>query len=327
MKVDKFIIAIILAVLTAYFFPYLADPQSAIPLDVVSSIGVSLIFFFYGLKLDPEQLKAGLQNWRLHLLVQLTTFVIFPLIVLPFYFTAFDDHHRLIWLSFFFLAVMPSTVSSSVVMVAMAKGNVPAAIFNASISGIIGIVAAPLWLGLFISSNNGDASGLTDIYLRLSLEIIAPLIVGLILHRFWGGFAQRHSEWLSMFDRAVILLIIYKSFATSFTDKIFSNVSAADLAMIVAGVIILFYAVYFLTGYLSQLLGFSREDRITAQFCGTKKSLVHGTVFLKVIFGTAPSAGFIIIPLMVFHTVQIFIISVIAGRLGREADRDQDLSR
>lgn len=319
MKLDKFIIAIILAVIAAYLFPHPADAQSAFPLEAISSIGISLIFFFYGLKLDPEKLKTGLRNWRLHLLVQLTTFLIFPLIVLPFYFAAADEQGKLLWLSFFFLAVMPSTVSSSVVMVAMAKGNVPAAIFNASISGIIGIIAAPLWLGLFIKSSDGDSTGLTGIYLKLSLEIILPLIIGLILHRYWGKFARRNEKWLTLFDKSVILLIIYKSFARSFQDNIFSGVSISDLAIILAGVVLLFYLVFYLTGYLSDILGFSREDRITAQFCGTKKSLVHGTVFLKVIFGTSPAAGFIIIPLMVFHALQIFIISFIAAKHGHSS--------
>lgn len=322
MKVDKFIIAIILVVIAAYFFPHPATSQSPLSLDTISSIGISLIFFFYGLKLDIDKLKSSLKNWRLHLLIQLTTFVIFPLIVLPFYLMTGDEHSRLVWLSFFFLAVMPSTVSSSVVMVAMAKGNIPAAIFNASISGMIGIIAAPLWLSMFVNTSSGDTSGIADIYLSLSVEIILPLVLGLFMHRYWGGYAQRHGKWLTMFDKAVILLIIYKSFARSFLENIFSDVSWVDLSLISVGVTALFFAVYYLSGHVSGLLGFDREDRITAQFCGTKKSLVHGTVFLKVIFGTSPAAGFVIIPLMVFHALQIFIISFIAGNQAKNENAE-----
>ena len=123
-----------------------------------------------------------------------------------------------------------------------------------------------------------------------------------------------------MFDKSVILLIIYNSFTRSFAENVFAGVDAVDLAVIGVAVVVLFYAIYLSLGRLSTLLGFSREDRITAQFCGTKKSLVHGTVFLKVIFGTSPAAGLIIIPLMVFHAVQIFIISTIAGNLADDTD-------
>ena len=318
MKRDKFIFAILAVVAAAYLFPL--SHIGRVPLSTIGTVGVSAIFFFYGLKLSPEKLRSGLKNWRLHILIQSATFVLFPLVVLPFYAAAGSEHTRLLWLGFFFLAVMPSTVSSSVVMVSIAKGNIPAAIFNASISGIIGIVAAPLWLGMFIGPSDGDAGGLTDIYIRLSLEIIAPLVLGLILHRYWGNFAIRHGKWLTMFDKSIILLIIYNSFTRSFAENIFAGVDVVDLAVIGVAVVVLFYAIYLSLGRLSTLLGFSREDRITAQFCGTKKSLVHGTVFLKVIFGTSPAAGLIIIPLMVFHAVQIFIISTIAGKLADDTD-------
>jgi len=198
-------------------------------------------------------------------------------------------------------------------MVSIAKGNIPAAIFNASISGIIGIVITPLWMGLFIDDMQTDFD-FTEIYMKLVLQILAPVILGLLLQRFWGGFIQKHTKKLTLFDKSIILLIIYKSFATSFTDGVFSGVSLFDLAILVVGVLFLFVLVYMLTGRIATALGFSIEDRITAQFCGTKKSLVHGTVFSKIIFGGMPGLGLVLLPLMLFHASQIMIISAIASR-------------
>jgi len=312
-KLDKFVLAILVAIVVAYFFPQWGIATSPIPLDTISAVGIALIFFLYGLKLSPQKLKAGLGNYKLHLLVQACTFLVFPLVVLLFRPLIQNAEHELLWLSFFFLAALPSTVSSSVVMVSIAKGNIPAAIFNASISGIIGIVITPLWMGLFIDDMQTDFD-FTEIYTKLVLQILAPVILGLLLQRFWGAFIQKHTKKLTLFDKSIILLIIYKSFATSFNDGIFSGVSLFDLAILVVGVLFLFVLVYMLTGRIATALGFSIEDRITAQFCGTKKSLVHGTVFSKIIFGGMPGLGLVLLPLMLFHASQIMIISAIASR-------------
>lgn len=316
MKIDKFILAIIAVIIIAYLFPQWGSKESGVPLDLIASIGISLIFFFYGLKLSPAQIKAGLKNWRLHLLVQLSTFLIFPLIVLAFYPFINTEHGQTIWLAFLFLAALPSTVSSSVVMVSIARGNIPAAIFNASISGLIGIVITPLWIGMFLQQTSIDFN-LGEIYIKLVTEILLPVVVGLVLQRYWGNYARKYTRFLTLFDKSVILLIIFKSFSQSFENNVFSVVDVSDLLLIVVAVLLLFYAIYFLTRYISKLLGFNMEDQITAQFCGTKKSLVHGTVFAKILFQHSASTGIMLLPIMLFHPIQILIISFVATKLGK----------
>ena len=315
-KIDKFVLSIIGIIIIAYFFPQWGTRESKIPIDIISAIGISLIFFFYGLKLSPDKLKAGLKNWKLHALIQATTFLIFPLLVLIFRPFLQNEEQETMWLAFFFLAALPSTVSSSVVMVSIAKGNIPAAIFNASISGIIGIVITPLWMGLFVHGAQTDFD-FTAIYMKLFVQIILPVVLGFSLQRFLGNFAQRHNSNLTLFDKSIILLIIYKSFAVSFDDQIFSAVSLVDLLVLFLGVLVLFVAVFYLTRFMAGKLRFNREDQITSQFCGTKKSLVHGTVFSKILFGNMASIGIILLPLMLFHATQILIISMIASRKSR----------
>jgi len=315
-KIDKFVVAIATTVLLAYIFPQFGSKSSPVNLNLLASIGVSLIFFFYGLKLSPEKVKVGLKNWKLHLLVQASTFLIFPIIVLLFLPFVHSEHNRSIWLAIFFLASLPSTVSSSVVMVSIAKGNIPAAIFNASISGLIGIVITPLWMGLFLNNSNSNFD-LGEIYIKLLTEVLLPLILGLFLHRFFAKQAAKYNTYLSTFDKSVILLIIYKSFATSFDENVFSSLEASNFVVIVICVILLFFFVYYFTGIVSNKLGFNREDKITAQFCGTKKSLVHGTIFSKILFQNAASIGIVLLPIMLFHGFQIFIISIIANKRAR----------
>lgn len=317
LKIDRFVLSIIAVIGVAYIFPQWGAQGSRVPIDTLATVGISVIFFFYGLKLGPDKLRAGLKNWKLHVLVQIATFLIIPVLVLLFHPFLQSEEQRIIWLAFFFLAVLPSTVSSSVVMVSMAKGNIPAAIFNASISGIIGIVITPLWMGLFIGDTQADFD-FTDIYIKLVLQIILPVVIGLLLQRFLGAWAQRHSSRLTLFDKSIILLIIYKSFAESFSENIFNSVSVWDLLIIGVAAFVLFLMAYLLTGLISRKLHFNREDRITAQFCGTKKSLVHGTVFSKILFGNMVSIGIILLPLMIYHALQILILSVVASRMAVE---------
>ncbi len=314
-KIDKFVLSIIAAITIAYIFPQFATQGSKIPINTIIGVGISLIFFFYGLKLSPSKIKEGLKNWKLHALVQTTTFLVFPLLVLLLRPFIQNEEQETIWLAFFFLAALPSTVSSSVVMVSLAKGNIPAAIFNASISGIIGIVLTPLWMGLFVNNMQTDFD-FTEIYFKLIVQIIVPVIIGISLQRFFGKFAQKHSSKLSLFDKSIIILIIYKSFSESFEGKIFSSVSVFDLMLIYAGVLVLFVMVFYFTGIIAKALKLNKEDQIAAQFCGTKKSLIHGTVFSKIIFSNMASIGIILLPIMLFHATQILIISIVATKLG-----------
>lgn len=313
LKFDKFVMAIVVVIVIAYLFPQWGTEDSDIPLNTISAIGIALIFFFYGVKLSPSKLKAGLFNWKLHVLIQASTFLVFPLLVLLFRPVIQTEEQDTLWLAFFFLAALPSTVSSSVVMVSIAKGNIPAAIFNASISGLIGILLTPLWMGLFVQESQADFD-FTDIYTKLLVQILLPVIVGMLSQRVLAAFVQRHNSKLTLFDKSIILLIIYKSFAESFSDNLFSSVSVLDLGMLVVGVLALFGSIFVITGGIAKRLGFSIEDRITAQFCGSKKSLVHGTVFSKILFGNLPTIGLMLLPLMLYHAIQIMIISAIASR-------------
>jgi len=301
-------------ILLAYWVPGIEDD---VPLDKISAYGIAGIFFFYGLKLSPGKIKEGLTNWKLHVLVQVSTFVLFPTIILAVLPFIQGEEGFTLWLAVFFLGALPSTVSSSVVMVSIAKGNIPGAIFNASISGLIGIIVTPLWMGLFLEARESTFD-LGSVFLELIMKILLPVILGLILHRFWGEFANRYKTQLTMFDKTVILIIVYKSFSQSFSSGIFTGISWLELSLVGIGVIALFFIMYFSINWLSRKLGFNREDRITALFCGSKKSLVHGSVFSNVLFSGMSTASIFLVPIMIYHAFQLFIISVFAQRMGSD---------
>lgn len=314
MKSHKFIIALFASILLAYLFP---TALSNLPLKQITNIGIGMIFFFYGLKLAPAELKLGFLNYRSHVLIQLTTFVLFPLLTLlfiPFFKGGVTSE---LWLAVLFLGALPSTVSSAVIMVAIARGNLPTAIFNASLSGLIGIVATPLWLSIFMMKS-GEFE-ILDIVLKLFLQIMLPLIIGLLLQQYLGKLARAHNATLGLFDKSVIVLIVFTSFSDSFNSNLFDTIKLLDLLKLFGIVAVLFFLVYWLIGFICRLMGFSLKDSITSKFCGSQKSLVHGSVMIKIIFGNSASLGLFLLPIMFYHILQLLFISIFAENYRKRA--------
>lgn len=312
--INTFFFLLVLSILFAYLFPEVGSSGSWIPLDEITYYGVAIIFFFYGVKISPEALKSGLANWRLHLLVQASTFLFFPVVIIVALALWGNDQSPL-WLGTFYLAALPSTVSSSVVMVSIARGNLPAAIFNASVSSILGIFITPIWMSLYLSDANGDYQ-LTDTIYKLVIQVLIPVVVGFSLHRYLGAWVADQQKWLKYFDQSIILLIVFSAFANSFAEKMFADQSLQTLFLLSVLMMAFFLAMMGLMYGLARLMAFSYADRVTVLFCGSKKSLVQGAVMGKILFPDPVVFGVVLLPLMIYHTQQLIVGSALAERLG-----------
>ncbi|MUP47129.1 bile acid:sodium symporter [Gramella sp. BOM4] len=320
MKSHGFILAIFITIGLAYLFP---EGVGILPLKTITDIGIGLIFFFYGLKLAPAEFRAGLMNFKVHIIIHLTTFIIFPLLCLACLPLFEDGITSELWIALFFLGTLPSTVSSSVVMVALAKGNLPAAIFNASLSGLLGIIATPLWIG-FILEKTADFDFL-NVLQKLCLQIIAPLAIGLFLQKYFGNWARKHGKKLSLFDKTTIILIIYYSFSNSFSSDLIKSIQAEELIKMAVIVLVLFFVVFYGLAAISNFIGLSTEDKITTQFCGTKKSLVHGSVMVRVIFGNSANSGLILLPIMLYHSAQLILVAWFAEKYRKRSLKSSEI--
>jgi sodium/bile acid cotransporter 7 len=314
---DWFILALGTVIFLAWLWPTPGVVKEPISLGQIAGYGVSVIFFFYGLRLSPGQLKSGLSNYKLHTVIQVSTFIFFPVLLLAVHPLLKDTSYEMLWLGAFYLAALPSTVSSSVVMVSIAGGNIPAAIFNASISGLLGVFPPPLWMGLFLTAQDGNYD-LSGIFLKLFLQVLLPVGLGLLLHKRLGAFAEKTKGRLKYFDQVIILLIIYTSFCESFSQNLFVGLGWDKLLALIGAMLMLFMLAYAIIFAAGKVLGFNKPDMITAIFCGSKKSLVHGTVMSKVLFSASMAVGVILLPLMIYHAMQLIIASIIAQRLSSE---------
>lgn len=317
---DDFLIALIVIIILAYLWPDPGVKEGLFSISNLANYGISAIFFFYGLKLSPEKFRTGLSNWKLHFTIHSATFLLFPLVVLFFHRFFQEESVELLWMGTFFLAALPSTVSSSVVMVSIARGNLPAAIFNASVSSLIGVFITPLWMGLFSSSTMGDYN-LWEVIGKLMLQVLFPVMMGIGLYSRLGATAEKYKKQLKYFDQFIILMIVYTSFSESFAKKMFSTFSFVDIVTLGLLMITLFFLMYFLILFSSRVLKFNREDKITALFCGSKKSLVQGTVMSKVLFPLSTNLGVILLPIMLYHALQLILISIIAQSMSQKVSK------
>ena len=314
-----FLILLLLMVVLGKVLPYEESYQQVFRLSSFIDWGIAGIFLLYGLKLNIKEVKQDIANWKLHLVVQLATFILFPLLVLLFYGFAVGTTYYALWLSIFFLASLPSTVSSSVVMVSIAKGNVTSAIFNASMSGLIGIIMTPLLMGFFLQQSGESGANQSEIFYQLLLKVLLPIILGLLLNPVFKNLVQRHRNLIAQFDKLIILLIVYESFSEAFLQQVFTAVPTLVFIILVVSVIALFFAVFEILEFVTTKMKFSREDKITAKFCGSKKSLVHGSLFVLILGIPDDQKVLFLLPVMIFHSFQLFYVSWLASRLAKTA--------
>lgn len=374
---DGFILSLFGAIFLAWLYPDFGARDGVFSLSTAANVGVSLIFFFYGLRLNWEKIRSGLANVKTHLVVMASTFLLFPLLILATMsvcgtFPTRADVAALeakasgpgggfgaiaevgennevgevgensgvgepastlknadrrvvstgIWLGIFFLAALPSTVSSSVVMTNIARGNVPAAIFDASFSTLLGVFITPLWMRIFVDAETGGR-GFGVVLLSLTAQAILPIILGVLANRRWGEFSRRNEKRLRKFDQGTIVLIVYASFCNSFAEKMFDGLSGGTLLGLSLGMIALFFVVFGIVYVVCRALRFSREDAVATLFCGSKKSLVHGVATSRVILSAPNMAGILILPTMIYHALQLIIVSVIAQRFAKIAEREE----
>ncbi len=312
-KYDWFLIGLLLAVLLAWLFPEPGAKGGWLHADILNKAGVALIFFLHGVALSFAALKAGTLRWPLHLLVQTTTFLIFPVVGLLVYVLVKGHLNEDLRLGFFYLCALPSAISSSVAMTAAARGNVPAAVFNATLSSVLGVFITPLWIGLLLKTG-GQSLPLGKVILDLIIWLILPLVAGQLFRPLLKEFVHRHKKGVHVVDRLTILMLVYTSFCESMKQGVWSGQGPVTVVGTVLASAVLFALIMWITGLVADRMKLPMEERITAIFCGSKKSLASGVPMAQLMFATQPGLALILLPIMVYHSVQLIICGWLAGR-------------
>jgi sodium/bile acid cotransporter 7 len=313
---DSFTILLLCTVALASLLP--CQGRTAVVLGNVTTLAIGLLFFLHGAKLSREAMLSGLTHWRLHLLVLASTFVMFPLLGLALKPLATGVLPPELYVGVLFLCTLPSTVQSSIAFTSMARGNVAAAVCSASASNFVGIFVTPLLVGTLIVRGSAAAPGGSPLDAVISIveQLLLPFLAGQFLRPWIGAWVDRHKPMLKIVDQGSILLVVYTAFSESVNEGLWSKLSLPSLLGLGILCCVMLAIALGLATYVSRRLGFSREDEITIVFCGSKKSLASGVPMAKVLF--APSAlGMVILPVMLFHQIQLMVCAVLAARWAR----------
>jgi solute carrier family 10 (sodium/bile acid cotransporter), member 7 len=281
---------------------------------VVSNLAIFSLFFFHGLRLAHDAVWAGLRHWRLQLAVLAFTFGVMPLLG----FAASSAFPGLLntelWLGVIFLCVLPSTVQAAIASSSMAGGNVAASVIAAATSNLAGVILTPL-LFAALAHIGGDAIGLATIG-KVALLLLLPFTLGQMMRRWLSGWAERYKVWIGRMDRLTIILTVYVTFSAAVNEGLWSRLTATELSALFALVAVLLTLAFAGTWMLGGLLGLSRADRITLFYSGAHKSLATGAPMARILFPAA-QAGLIIIPLMLYHQLQLIVSAWLATRFNR----------
>lgn len=312
--IDPFLMALLATVGLAALLP--VSGRAAAILDVATDIAIAALFFFHGAKLSRAAVLAGIGHWRLHLTVLGSTFGLFPLLGLGLGLLSPALIPPAIAAGLLFLCLLPSTVQSSIAFTSIAGGNVPAAICSASASNLLGIFITPVLVGLLMHTA-GQAGISLGAIRSIMLQLLVPFVAGHLLQPLIGKFVQRHKGVIAYTDRGSILLVVYAAFSAAIIEGLWQRLDLPDLALIFIASSVILAIVIGVTSLAGRLFGFNRADRITLVFCGSKKSLVSGVPMASVLFPTA-SVGMIILPVMVFHQLQLILCTWLAARYRRQ---------
>ena len=315
---DPYIGLMLLTVAIAAAVP--ATGSGAIVAGIAADVGIMVLFFLYGARLSPRLAFAGLVNWRLHGAVLLSTFALFPLLGLAIGPIVGGALPLALITGIQFLCLLPSTVQSSIAFTSIARGNVPAALCAASASNILGVFISPLLAGWLLQTHGVAVS--LGVFRDIFLQLLAPFILGQLLRRWIGAWVQDRKRMLGYVDRGSILLIIYVAFSKGMVEGIWGQIGVGDLLLLLCILGLLLAVLLSITHLIGRrLMHLPIEDEIVLQFCGSKKSLASGMPMASVLF-QGPQLGLIVLPLMLFHQLQLIVCAVLARRYAARAEPD-----
>ena len=310
---SKFILLMLLAVALATLIPAIGRPDGPLHLGQVTKIGIGLIFFLHGAKLSRQNLVVGAKLWKVHALIQSTTFIAFPILGAIVYLLTAGILPDPLRLGFFFLGALSSTISSSVALTSIANGNVSVAVFNATLSGLIGLFLTPVFIALVTTTTGADFA-LSDAIMDILVMLLLPFMCGQFARPLIGEIVERHTQYVSMFDRAVILLIIFTSFSSAMYEGVFSSFSVPSLTITLGLVLLILVLGLSYITYMSRRLNLPNADKSAAVFCGATKSLSNGAPIAQILFFGSPDLAMIMLPILLYHQIQLIVCAHFAQK-------------
>ena len=309
--VDRFTILLISMVVLATFLP--VSGQAAHFFNILTTVAIAVLFFLHGAKLSRAAVVEGMLHWKMHALVFGFTFLIFPAIGLLSKPVLEPLLGQPLYWGFLFMCFLPSTVQSSIAFTSIAKGNVAGAVCSASFSNIIGMFITPILVSYFILGQSQHGFDPTKSIIQITLLLLVPFVLGQLLRPFVFPYMVKRPSLVKAFDQGSILMVVYGAFSSAVVAGLWHQVSGITLLYLTLACSVLLTIIMLLALYLPKWLGFDQADQVTIFFCSSKKTLASGVPMAQILFIGQP-LGMIVLPIMIFHQIQLMVCGIIANR-------------
>ncbi|APR69913.1 MULTISPECIES: bile acid:sodium symporter family protein [Acinetobacter] len=311
LALDRFTLLLVAMVVLATFLP--VSGQIASYFNILTTVAIAILFFLHGAKLSREAVMEGMLHWKMHALVFAFTFLIFPVLGLMAKPVLEPLLGQQLYWGFLFMCFLPSTVQSSIAFTSMAKGNVAGAVCSASFSNIIGMFITPILVSFFILGQSQHGFDPTKSIIQITLLLLVPFILGQILRPYIYPYMVKVPSIVKAFDQGSILMVVYGAFSSAVVAGLWQQVSGITLLYLIIACSVLLTIVMLLAFYVPKWFGFNRADQVTIFFCSSKKTLASGVPMAQILFIGQP-LGMIVLPIMIFHQIQLMVCGVIANR-------------
>lgn len=310
LALDRFTILLIVMVILASLLPI--SGLAADIFSVITSVAIAILFFLHGAKLSREAVVQGIMHWKFHMVVFAFTFALFPILGLLAKPLLLPMLGKELYWGFLFMCFLPSTVQSSIAFTSVAKGNVASAVCSASFSNIVGMFITPVLVSFFILGQSQHGFDPTSSILQITLLLLVPFILGQILRPYVYPYMLKLPGIVKAFDQGTILMVVYGAFSGAVVADLWQEVSWQTLLILTIACSVFLTIIMLLALYIPKWLGFNREDQVAMFFCSSKKTLASGVPMAQILFIGQP-LGMIVLPIMIFHQIQLMVCGVIAN--------------
>ena len=289
--------------------------------ETVSSIGrwlkmhrgpdvvIVLIFLFSGLLLDARQIKSGVMDVKGIVAALIVIFLVAPVIAALFGAFPLDTG---VLIGIFLVAVMPTTLSSGVVMTGAAGGNMAQALVITILANGLAIFTIPVALSLLLDLLGGSAVVVIDkpaIMIKLGFYVLLPLCTGLVLKILAKSMMDRFVYRLQLLNQLLILAMVWMAMSQARDAIISGGVSVAIVLLLVFS----FHGVLLAAaGVFTKLLKLGNGRRESVIFMGGQKTLPLAIILQVSLF---PQYGLALVVCVLHHMVHLLMDGYLVGRL------------
>ena len=315
-RIDPLVRLLLLAIVLASVVPVTAEWR---PLaQGVSNGAVFLLFLLNGLRLPRADVIRGIGHVRFLAPLVLGCVGAMALAGWGLSLALSGWLPPLVALGFLYLGTLPSTVQSATAYTSLAGGNVANSVVAAALLNILGVfLTAPLFSAL--AGSEGAPFDLAALQ-KVALILLLPFVLGQLVQNRFGHFVRDHRTLATWMDRTAIAIAVYVAFSGAVEEGLWDRVDAGEWGVLLAGVVALLALAFAGAWLLGGVLALGRGERIAFLFSGAQKSIAMGAPLAAVLFPPG-TAGLVLLPVLVYHLLQLVLSAPIASRLARLPDR------